>query len=285
MSPEESIQVLKESPIEVVDSINPIEAIERANIDIQIATAKKYPRSLARVKNDILSTATLDEETAESCFYVLPARGSEGGKPIQGASVRLAEIAVSCFGNIKAGARIISNDGNFVTAQGICHDVEKNVSVSVEVRRSIKGKNGKTYSDNMIQVTSQAACAIAYRNAVFKVVPLALVKPALDKAMQLAKGDIKSLSERRGIMVDKFAKLGITKEKLAERVGKQSIEEITLDDLQTLTGCYNALKDGEAAVDDIFPATKKEAPKANPFADRENNTKSPEKEETKDSLL
>ena len=285
MSPEESIQVLKESPIEVVDSINPIEAIERANIDIQIATAKKYPRSLARVKNDILSTATLDEETAESCFYVLPARGSEGGKPIQGASVRLAEIAVSCFGNIKAGARIISNDGNFVTAQGICHDVEKNVSVSVEVRRSIKGKNGKTYSDNMIQVTSQAACAIAYRNAVFKVVPLALVKPALDKAMQLAKGDIKSLSERRGIMVDKFAKLGITKERLAERVGKQSIDEITLDDLQTLTGCYNALKDGEAAVDDIFPATKKEAPKANPFVDRENNTKSPEKEETKDSLL
>lgn len=285
MNTEESIQVLKESPIEVVDSINPIEAIERANIDIQIATAKKYPRSLARVKNDILSTATLDEETAESCFYVLPARGSEGGKPIQGASVRLAEIAVSCFGNIKAGARIISNDGNFVTAQGVCHDVEKNVSVSVEVRRSIKGKNGKTYSDNMIQVTSQAACAIAYRNAVFKVVPLALVKPALDKAMQLAKGDIKSLSERRGIMVDKFAKLGITKERLAERVGKQSIEEITLDDLQTLTGCYNALKDGEAAVDDIFPATKKEAPKANPFADRENNTKSPEKEETKDSLL
>ena len=285
MNTEESIQVLKESPIEVVDSINPIEAIERANIDIQIATAKKYPRSLARVKNDILSTATLDEETAESCFYVLPARGSEGGKPIQGASVRLAEIAVSCFGNIKAGARIISNDGNFVTAQGICHDVEKNVSVSVEVRRSIKGKNGKTYSDNMIQVTSQAACAIAYRNAVFKVVPLALVKPALDKAMQLAKGDIKSLSERRGIMVDKFAKLGITKEKLAERVGKQSIDEITLDDLQTLTGCYNALKDGEAAVDDIFPPTKKEAPKANPFADRENNTKSPEKEEAKDSLL
>lgn len=285
MNTEESIQVLKESPIEVVDSINPIEAIERANIDIQIATAKKYPRSLARVKNDILSTATLDEETAESCFYVLPARGSEGGKPIQGASVRLAEIAVSCFGNIKAGARIISNDGNFVTAQGICLDVEKNVSVSVEVRRSIKGKNGKTYSDNMIQVTSQAACAIAYRNAVFKVVPLALVKPALDKAMQLAKGDIKSLSERRGIMVDKFAKLGITKEKLAERVGKQSIDEITLDDLQTLTGCYNALKDGEAAVDDIFPPTKKEAPKANPFADRENNTKSPEKEEVKDSLL
>ena len=71
MNPEEAIQVLKESPIEVVDSINPIEAIERANIDIQIATAKKYPRSLARVKNDILSTATLDEETAESCFYVL----------------------------------------------------------------------------------------------------------------------------------------------------------------------------------------------------------------------
>ena len=56
MNTDESIQVLKESPIEVVDSINPIEAIERANIDIQIATAKKYPRSLARVKKVFATT-------------------------------------------------------------------------------------------------------------------------------------------------------------------------------------------------------------------------------------
>src|SRR6185369_3899928 len=88
--------------LEVIE-ISAIEAISRAEIDIQVATAKRYPRQLSKVKSDMMGFATLDQETAEACFYSLP----RGGKTIQGPSVRLAEIALSTFGNCRAGTRII----------------------------------------------------------------------------------------------------------------------------------------------------------------------------------
>lgn len=252
---------IKMEELEVLQptEISPIEALERASIDIQIATAKKYPRDIARVKNDIISVATLDQETAQACFYTLPARrGESADKRIQGASVRLAEIAISSYGNIKAGARIISDDGKFVTAQGVCHDVEKNVSISVEVKRRVTTKDGHRYSDDMVQVTCQAACAIAYRNAVFKVVPLALVKPALEAAKKCAVGNMKSLSDRRGKMIEAFSKMGIEKERVFKSVGKESAEGINLAELEILIGYHTAIKDGEMSVEELFPVIKDE---------------------------
>src|SRR5689334_11587126 len=92
-----------ETTMELVEP-SAMEAIQRAEIDVQIATAKRYPRQLSLVKSHMMSFATLDQETAEACFYNLP----RGGKNIQGPSVRLAEIAVSCYGNLRAGSRILS---------------------------------------------------------------------------------------------------------------------------------------------------------------------------------
>ncbi|MBR3163720.1 hypothetical protein IKF15_00215 [Candidatus Saccharibacteria bacterium] len=244
-------------------AISPLEALERANVDIAIATANKYPRDIARVKDDIKSMATLDQETAQACFYTLPPRkGERAGKRIQGPSVRLAEIAVSCYRNIKAAYRIIADDGKFIVAQGVCHDLQQNVSTSVEIRRRITNKEGVRYSDDMIQTTCQAAGAIAYRNAVFKVVPMALVKPAFDAAKKVAVGEMKNLSERRGLMIETFGKMGIEKERVLKAVDRASVEEITLDDLEALIGYYNSIKDGESSVEEIFPVIKEE-PKVN----------------------
>ena len=58
MSPREYETV----PVEVQPQA--LELIQRAEIDMQIATAKKYPRDLAKVKRRMLDFATLDEETA-----------------------------------------------------------------------------------------------------------------------------------------------------------------------------------------------------------------------------
>ena len=85
----------QKSPELEVISASSLELIQRAEIDMQIATAKRYPRDLAKVKRKMLDFATLDEETAESCFYSVP----RDGKTIQGPSVRLAEIADVEFGS------------------------------------------------------------------------------------------------------------------------------------------------------------------------------------------
>lgn len=239
-----------------------LEAQERAQIDIQISTAKRYPRQLSLVKQRMMSYATLDEETAAGCFYTLPGRKGGDGKPLQGPSVRLAEIALASYQHLCAGSRIISDDGKFITAQGVVHDLENNVRISIEVKRRVTTKSGERYSDDMIATTGNAACSIALRNAAFRVIPLALVKPVYEAAKRLAIGDAKSLVQRRAACLEHFAKLGISKERVCAAVECRASDDIQIEHLETLMGYATAIKDGETTIDAVFPepAVKMEEP-------------------------
>ena len=222
--------------------------IIRAETDTQITTAKRYPRDFSLSKRKMLSLATLDEETAAGCFYKL----NRQGKTIEGPSVRMAEIAISCFGNIKAGARVIANDGKTITAQGFCHDLENNVAVSVEVKRRITDKAGKTYSEDMQVVTGNAACAIAFRNAAYKVVPMALIKPVYEAAKKCAVGDLKTLADRRTAALKYFSSLGVNEKQVLGYLGKSAVDGIDLADVENLIGLSTAIKEGSTTVDEAF---------------------------------
>ncbi len=239
--------------LEVVDT-STLDSITRSEIDSQISTAKKYPRTLSTVKQSMLSFATLDVETASGCFYTLPGRKGGDGKPIQGPSVRMAEIALSCYQNLRAGARVISDDGKQITAQGVCHDLQNNVCVSVEVKRRVTTKDGRRYSDDMVVMTGNAACSIALRNSVFRVVPLALVKPVYEAAKRTAIGDAKTLVQRRADAMALFSKMGVDKERILHTLDVRAVEDITLEHLETMIGYYTAIKDGDSSVDEAFPA-------------------------------
>lgn len=237
-----------------VQNVSAVEAISRADFDVQIATAKRYPmhsdqKGLERFRNDAITMATLDQDTAESCLYAVP----RGGKSIEGKSVRLAEIVVASYGNIKAGARVIEINDTEVVAQGVCHDLERNVSQSSEVRRRITDKNGKRYNEDVIILTCNAACSIAFRNAVFKVIPAALCEPVYKAAKALATGNKQTLDIRRAKAIQQFALMGVTQEQILVRLNKSAITFIDGDDLATLIGLYNSIKNGESSVDETFP--------------------------------
>lgn len=238
--------------IEVIQP-SAIEAIERAQVDIQISTARRYPRVISAVKQRMLSYATLDEETAASCFYTLPARKGGDGKALQGPSVRLAEIALASYQHVKAGSRIIGDDGKFITAQAVVHDLENNVSVSIEVKRRVTTKEGRRFSDDMIATTGNAATSIALRNAVFRVVPRALVMPVYEQAKKVAVGDVKSLVSRRAKIIERLGKMGVTVDRILHAVGVSKVEDIGLDHMEVLIGHGTSLKDGEYSIEDLFP--------------------------------
>jgi hypothetical protein len=242
--------------------ISPIEAGERAIIDMQIATAKRYPRKPLAVKDEIMSAATLDMETAEACFYTLP----RAGKDIKGKSVRLAEIALAAYGNIKAGTRIVSTvkdgDNPHVIIQAVCIDLEKNNAVTIEKRRRITAKNAKgggkrPIDEDDIQLAVNACSAIAFRDSVFKIIPGTMTNPACDAAMKVAIGDAKTLASRRATAVDRICKMGVDKKRVFAAVGKTALEEIDLADLETLFGLYNAIKEGQSTPDEAFPEAAK----------------------------
>ncbi len=246
------------APADRATMVAAIDPLTRAEIDIQVATAKRWPRDLAEVKRDMIAMATLDEETAASCFYSLKRRDADGNeKIIQGPSIRLSEIALSCFGNIRAGTRSLgeTEDGRFVKELGICHDVQKNVMVGREVKRRITTKRGQRYGDDMVGVTMAAAGSIALRNAILTVVPRALVKPAYDRAREVAVGKAKSLTVQRNAVIEKLSKLSplITVEKILAAIGKPNVDAIGWDEVQHLIGLGTAIKDGIQTVEEAFP--------------------------------
>ena len=240
--------------LEVV-SENALSLITKAEIDVQISTAKAFPRSLKMFLDRAMSMATISEEVAASCNYSLP----RGGKQLDGPTVRLAEIICSSYGNIRAGARVISNDGKTVTAQGICHDLETNYSVTVEVKRRITNKDGKTFNEDMQVVTGNAACAVAYRNAVFKVVPSALVADIYDKTREVARGTAETLPARRKKALDYLHSLNVTDKQICEVLDIKKVEDIDLDKLETLRGMATLIKNGESTVKDLFDLNREPA--------------------------
>lgn len=226
-----------------------LQAINRSEVDIQVSTAKQYPRDINRTLNQIATYATMDTETAGECFYVLR-RGQ--GTAIEGLSVRMAEIIAGAWGNLRVQTRIIGNDGKTITAQGICHDLETNVAVSVEVKRRITDKNGKTFSEDMQVVTGNAASSIAFRNAVLKVVPKAVTKKVIEEVKQVALGKAIDLETSRQRCLAEFAKLGVTDKMIYELFGISKIDEIDKEKVFELRGIWNAIKEGDTTVQEAF---------------------------------
>ena len=131
--------------------------------------------------------------------------------------------------------------------------------IQVEVKRRVTNKNGQRYSDDMVVMTGNAACSIALRNATFRVVPLALVKPVYEAAKKVAIGDAKTLVSRRADALAHFAKMGVHKESVCLALEVKAVEDIGLEQLETLIGYANAIRDKETSIDEVFNPKKLEA--------------------------
>jgi hypothetical protein len=239
------------------NSLAPLEMIERAQIDSQVATARRFPRILSQARRAMLDFATIDEETAGACIYALP----RGGKTIKGPSVRLAEIAVSTYGNLRAGSRIVATvtDGPtpHVVVQAVAHDLQTNVAITIEKRRRItKKKSKETIDEDDINLAANACSAIAFRDAVFKVIPRAFINPVFEAAKRVAIGDAKSFGEQRAKVVARLNQMGVTEERILAAVDARKVDDIDGEKLETLIGMGTALKEG-GTVEEIFPAPQK----------------------------
>jgi hypothetical protein len=240
-------------PVEEQDvQIVQVDAVERANVDSQVATAKRYPRDIRRSIDNSVVMATMNQETAQSCNYALP----RGGKPITGPSVHLAKIIVSNWGNMRTEAKVVQITDKQVISRGTCWDLETNVASAFEVRRSIIGKNGQRFSEDMITVTGNAANSIAYRNAVFAVIPKAITDRVYYAAQRFITGDLsdsdKLLKVRTGIINNFKNSYGITEEEVVKMCGKQTVNQIGADEISMLMGTIQALKDGDTTVDELM---------------------------------
>lgn len=242
----------------ISESTPNIALLNAAEVDQQVATAHRFPRSVKRFMADAADLVELSEEVAESCAYALPRKqkdkntGQYVTKTIEGPSARFAEIVLSCWGNARAGTRIVDEGAEFVTAQGFMFDLQKNVAIQVEVPRRITDSQGRRYKTDMIGVTANAAASIALRNAILKVIPKALWEPIYQRAKAVSIGNEMTLSNKRAAAMAAFQKRGASPATIFEHLEVQGIEDITLEHLATLKGYLTALKEGDTTIEQLF---------------------------------
>ena len=232
---------------EVLQSDDALRSLTSAEIDTAIDHARRHPRNIVKSAKAALDMACSSAAVAESCHYKLPR-----GKGIEGPSVRFAEILVSTWGNCRVASRVLDTSGDHAVCQGLFIDLESNVQVLREVHRRLLDKNGRRYSDDMIVVTANAGCSIAYRNAVFSGIPRAVWQPAYAAVVErIKRGDGEPLEARVTKAIGFFSARGVGFEQVCRALGVSSVAEITAEHLVTLKGFATAIQEG-ADVHEFF---------------------------------
>ena len=250
MENNESMEVIE------VQSISVTEAQSRAEIDIAISTAKRYPRNAERSVQNVIALVTRDKDLAKSCVYSLP----RAGKEITGASVHLARLLASEYKNIRVDARIVEIGDTMITAQAVCHDLESNYAVRTEVKRRITDKQGQRFKDDMIVVTCNAALSIASRNAILQVIPQSFVGKVFTAAQKAIVGDLsteQALLKRRQEILDGFLNTwNVTEAEILAMLEIETVNQIKEAQILVLVGLANAINDGDTTVAEAFNRTK-----------------------------
>lgn len=245
ITPEKPAEVLRPTALEV---------ITRAEVDVQIATAHRFPRSVGAFFRRAESLATATPEIAASMEYAKPI----GGDKVKGPSARLAEIVAATYGNLRVQARVVAESDTEIVAQGIAHDLETNVAHSTEVAVSILKKNGQRYGADQVATVRAAACSKARRNAIFLAVPVALCMPIIAAARKVAAGDAKTLPERRKAQLDWLSGKGVKPAQVLAWLGVTTEDDIGLEQMADILAAINASKEEGTSLSDIFgqPRTK-----------------------------
>lgn len=238
--------------IKVPSSIEMMNQIEKASIDMQITTAKQYPRDLRKSVENCIATVTMNLKTASTCGYTLRFRGSE----IKGKSVYLARIMAQNWGNFRCEQSIVGADATHVIGQGICHDLETNYAVRLQVRKPIIKKDGTRYSNDMIATAGMAAAAIALRNAILQVIPQAFSDEVYEAAERKVIGKLSEkdtlLAERKKILAKFKNDFKVSEEQILKHFEIRTTNQLDAHKVKELIDMANAFKDGQFTVDEIF---------------------------------
>lgn len=225
--------------------VGALTVVERATLDVQIVTAKSFPRSVPDALDEALTLVTMDREVAGSMFYRL----KRENKVITGPSARLAEVLAYCWKNLRIEGEVVEVTRTHVVAMGTCFDLERNVARRTRVQRRITNREGQRFSDDMIGVTGNAAVSIAARNAMVQSIPRVFVDKICQEAMQLYAGKTEDLPLMRSNAVEWYTRQGATEAQIFEFLGVKRMEDIGKDELASLRGLRNAIEEGQETLE------------------------------------
>jgi len=249
-------EVLAASGAPEIQIVTPsaLEALQRAEVDVAIATAKKYPRDIALSIKTAKELALRNAKIAATCNYALP----RGGKKLVGPSVHFARIVNYAWRNSTAVSRVIGCDRANAHLQGVFHDLESNVRVGFEMDWPVQPPHTDTparWNDQM-NLAKRAGAAVALRTAIFNVIPLVLFEDIAEEAKRVALGGSKTFAEQRATAIGVCKELGITQPMIYRALEVGGLESINTDHLIWLHAALQSIRDGTMTREEVFGREK-----------------------------
>lgn len=248
MEPVQSIQPIHHAPIGAPE--------EPTAIQSQVATAKRYPRDLTRVKQQI-NAMLADSQVAASCVYDRPVGKDKTGNVIRarGMSIRMAELLASSWGNLRFGSQIVDLTPTHVTARAFAWDLETNVSAATETRESCVDAAGRPFGERQRMVIAKAAAKKALRDAILSVIPRAVSEPVYRRCLEIlaAKSRVRPTAEDIASIRAELAALNVTDERALAALGVQGWDQATMAHIAQLRATLAAIEAEETTPEIAFP--------------------------------
>jgi hypothetical protein len=231
-------------------------AREESESKAALFLARQFPRNEVDSYNRAMKSAQRPA-FAETCVYAFP----RGSTTVEGPSVDLARELARCWGNVRYGLRVVTEDEERIHIKGFAWDLESNNYVEAEdkFQKLIQRKQGRGPGAATIWVKPDERDlrelvnrrgAICVRNAILQLMPPDIVDEMLNKAKETtrraARGEIeqdRDSAVRR--MAAAFNQLGVTTQMIAEKLGHE-LSLIDGAELAELRAIYKSLSDGNS---------------------------------------
>lgn len=252
-------------------AIEAMVAKSRAEVEAACIMAKRWPRNPDQVRQDLIAECKRPGFAAVA-IYSLP----RGEKKIEGLSIRFAEVAMRCSGNMEASSETIYDDATVRCIRVRVIDYEKNSTwkTDITVKKTVERKNlkrGQTpleervnsygervfiveATDDDVRTKQNAEISKASRTGILRIIPGHLQDEARRVCKEVSsKADAADPAAARNKLFDAFGGIGVKPSALEEWLG-HTTDTISPAELDDLRGLYAAIRDGETSWADAVKA-------------------------------
>lgn len=251
-----------------------VAAQAQAAVQARYIMALNRPRDWDQVRVKLLAAMNRPGFAASS-RYIKPI-GKDRNKWPQGWTIRFAEEAMRCMGNLYPETMIIDEGHEQRIVQQSCTDLESNVTLSNQVvidktveRRYLKdGQQALSSRQNSagdityrVEATEDdllnkqaALLSKALRTQILRLLPGDIQDECLSVYQRIQQGEVKAdpqAAKRK--LVDAFVEIGIQPADLAEYLG-HPLERLQPAELAELRQVFTSIKQGESTWEDVMEA-------------------------------
>ena len=254
-------------------STTALAAQAKAQIEARYIVAMQRPRDMDTVRTKLLKECSRPG-FAKVARYSKPV----GGSKIEGPSIRFAEAALRCMGNVVPESFVVWDDEEKRVVRVSVTDIESNLTYSqdvvvpktVERKKLGNGQQALTTRSNsfgdlvyIVRATDDdllnkqnALVSKALRTQAIRLLPGDILEECMNAVIKVQKdADAKDPDAAKKAVLDAFAKLNISPTQLAEFLGHDT-SQIVPAELTELRAVYSAIMEGETTWQALMASKK-----------------------------